>query len=166
MWNEPFNSWAVQKHSKARASHWKLEVFLFLWDFMVVCSAGLSAAQPTVKALSSGRETMTHPWWEIPHIYNVVLILLLSPPIDKETGQANNEHQDRRVTRRPQWLRNSPHVNPSTSHCLVLNDLWVGVCVCNRERFPHHSIFWPDENWALERITYWKELLRECLSQM
>lgn len=146
MWNESFNSWAMQKHSKARASHWKL-VFCFCRISWLCVLQGWVQHSPQLRLFHLG-ETMTHPWWEIPHIHNVVLILLLSPAIDKETGQAYNEHQDRRVTRPPQWLRNSPHVNPSTSHCLLLNDL----CVCVRERGFHTTQYFD-----LMRIGPWRE---------
>lgn len=129
MWNELFTSWAMQKHSKARGFHWKREVFCFCqisWLCVLQCWVQHS---PQLRLFHLG-ETMTHPWWEIPRIHNVVLILLLSPVINEGTVQAYNKHQDRRVTHPLQWLRNSPHVNLSTSHCLVLNDLWV--CVWER----------------------------------
>lgn len=144
MWNELFTSWAMQKHSKARGSHWKRDVFCFCQISWLCVLQGWVQHSPQLRLFQLG-ETMTHLWWEIPHIHNVLLILLLSPAIDGGTGQAYNEHQDRRVTRPAQWLRNSPHVNLSTSHCLVLNDLWV--CVWEREvSTPLNTLTW----WELD----------------
>ncbi len=84
-------SWAMQKHSKTRGSHWKREVFRFCQISWLCVLQGWVLHSPQLRLFHLG-ETMTHPWWEILHIHNVVLILLLSPVIDGGTGQAN-KHQ-------------------------------------------------------------------------
>lgn len=157
MWNEPFNSWAVQKHSKARASHWKLEVFCFCGISWLCVLQGWVQHSPQLRLFHLGERL-----WLIRDGKSLTSIMLCSfsclvqRSIRKQAKQITSIRTGGLLA-----VRNGSEIaltlTPAlvTVQCLMICGCGC-VCVCNRERFPHHSIFWPDENRALERITYWQ----------